>query len=141
MKRIDLNLSRTIAATPTEVYDVWLDPKSPGGPWFGADRVILNAVPDGLFYHSVNHQDRVWAHYGRFLRLERGQVIEHTWMSEATRGFDTVVTITLEKTSDGTLLSLRHVGVPDDELGRSHAEGWGFIISAIEQRFPARKSA
>jgi hypothetical protein len=31
------------------VFDVWIDPKSPGGPWFGAERVILNPVVDGLF--------------------------------------------------------------------------------------------
>ncbi len=141
MKRIDIDLSRSIAATPSEVYAVWLDPQSPGGPWFGADKVILNAVPDGLFYHSVSHLGREWAHYGRFLRLELGKVIEHTWMSEATQGLDTVVTVTLEKSADGTLLKLRHTGVPDDELGRSHGEGWGLIIDAVAQRFPVRKSA
>ncbi len=34
-----------------------------------------------------------------------------------------------------TLLTLRHTGVPDDDFGRQHAEGWGFVLGIIEQRF------
>lgn len=30
----ELTVKRTIPATPAEVYDVWLDAKSPGSPWF-----------------------------------------------------------------------------------------------------------
>jgi uncharacterized protein YndB with AHSA1/START domain len=44
MKRIDVTVSRVIPASPAEVFRVWLDPKSPGSPWFGSERVILNAV-------------------------------------------------------------------------------------------------
>lgn len=47
------------------MFDVWLDSKSPGSPWFGAERVILNPVVDGVFYHCVRHEGRAWAHYGR----------------------------------------------------------------------------
>jgi uncharacterized protein YndB with AHSA1/START domain len=46
MKLTDITVSRTIPAPAEEVFDVWIDPKSPGGPWFGADRVILNPVVD-----------------------------------------------------------------------------------------------
>jgi uncharacterized protein YndB with AHSA1/START domain len=53
-KQTELTLTRTIRANPAEVYDVWLDTKSPGGPWFGCNRVILDAKVDGLFYHSTS---------------------------------------------------------------------------------------
>jgi uncharacterized protein YndB with AHSA1/START domain len=135
MNRIDLTVARTIPAKPAEVFDAWLDPKSPGGPWFGALRVILDPVVDSLFYHCVRHEGRTWAHYGRFLRLDRPRTIEHTWMSEATRGVETTVTLTLEKVDGGTLVTLRHADVPDDELGRRHEEGWKFVLGAIEARF------
>jgi hypothetical protein len=36
-----------------------------------------------------------WPHYGRFIRLDRGRAIEHTWMSEATRGLEATVAIAL----------------------------------------------
>ena len=135
MSSIDINLSRTVNATPEQVFNVWLDATSPGGPWFGAERVILQPQPDGLFYHCVQHQNRPWAHYGRFTRIEKPRVIEHTWVSEATQGRETVVTLTLEPRGRGTEVTLRHSGVPDDEMGRRHKDGWGFTLDAIAKRF------
>ena len=135
IKTTDLTITRTINAAPETIYDIWIDPKSPGGPWFGSDRAIVNAVVDGLFFHSMTHQGHVWAHYGRFIALERGARIEHTWMSEATKGLETVVTITLAATDGKTELVLRHAGVPDDDLGRQHAEGWGWMGDLLVQKF------
>ena len=134
MNRIDLTLSRTIKAKPEEVFDVWLDTRSPGGPWFGCERVILQPVVDGLFYHCVRHEGRLWAHYGRFIRLERPRLIEHTWVSEATRGVESIVTLDLVPRGDETALTLRHSNVPDDAMGRRHEEGWNFVLSAIAGR-------
>jgi uncharacterized protein YndB with AHSA1/START domain len=139
-KKTELTVSRTIPASPAEVFDVWLDTKSPGGPWYGSEKVILNATVDGLFYHGYRHEGRLWAHYGRFIRLERGRVIEHTWMSEATRGLESTVTITLEPQGDGTLLTLRHAELPDDELGRQHEEGWKLSVGAVVDRFTQKRS-
>jgi uncharacterized protein YndB with AHSA1/START domain len=130
-----LTVKRTVAATPAEVYDVWLDSRSPGSPWFGSARAIVSPVVDGLFYHSVDHAGRSWAHYGRFIALERGKRIQHTWMSEATRGLESVVTVTLEARGKDTEVVLHHANVPDDELGRQHAEGWASILGSIAERF------
>lgn len=135
MERIDLTVTRMISASPEEIFDVWIDPKSPGSPWFGAERVILAPAVDGLFYHAVRHEGRVWAHYGRFLRLERPHLIEHTWVSEATRGLESVVTVTFHLRSGRTEVVLRHAGVPDDRLGRQHEAGWGWVLSTLAERF------
>ena len=131
IKTTDLTVSRTIPAPPERVYDVWLDHTSPGGPWHGAKKVILDARVDGLFYHAMEWEGTTWPHFGRFLALERGRRIEHTWMSPATKGLESVVTITLEPRGNETLLSLRHSGVPDDELGRQHQQGWTWITDAV----------
>jgi hypothetical protein len=61
MKLTEVTVTRTVPATAGEVFDVWIDAKSPGGPWFGSHRVILSAVTDGLFYLAVKHEDA----YGR----------------------------------------------------------------------------
>jgi uncharacterized protein YndB with AHSA1/START domain len=137
-KQIELTLSRLIPAEPGEVYDVWLDPKSPGGPWFGSKRVILDPKVDGLFYHLVEHAGMEWAHYGRFLALDRAAKIAHTWISEGTRGLESTVTVTFEPDPEGTRVTLRHAGVPDDDFGRQHKEGWAFMLESIEQRFRKR---
>jgi uncharacterized protein YndB with AHSA1/START domain len=137
-KQTVLTLTRTIAASPSEVYDVWLDPKSPGGPWFGSKHVILDARVDGLFYHAVAYDGRDWAHYGRFVTLDRPRRIEHTWVSEGTRGLESVVTLTFEPDGSQTRVTLHHAGVPDDDFGRQHGEGWGYVLGAIEERFSKR---
>jgi uncharacterized protein YndB with AHSA1/START domain len=133
-KRTDLELTRLIAARPEPIFDVWLDTKSPGGPWFGAKRAIVDPRVDGLFYHCVAFQDQEWAHYGRFIALDRPHRIEHTWVSEGTRGLESVVSLTLEPRGEQTHVTLRHTGVPDDEFGRQHAQGWSFVLDAIARR-------
>jgi hypothetical protein len=50
MKTIELELTRTIPASPIEVFDGWLDPKCPGTPWSEADKLVLDPKVDGLFY-------------------------------------------------------------------------------------------
>ena len=135
MKTFDLTVSRTVRGAAEEVFDVWLDPKSPGGLWYGVERVILNPVVDGLFYHSVKHEGRSWPHYGRFIRLDRGRRIEHTWVSEATRGLESIVTVTLAPADGGTEVTLRQTNVPDDEMGRGHEGGWTWYLSALAERF------
>jgi uncharacterized protein YndB with AHSA1/START domain len=104
----------------------------------GAARVILDAKVDGLFYHCVSHEGHEWAHYGRFVALDRPKRIEHTWVSEGTRGLESVVTLTFETKDGETLVTLRHSGVPDDDFGRQHREGWAFILDAIGKRFATR---
>lgn len=141
MTLCDLTVSRTIAASPEEVFDVWIDPSSPGGPWFGAHRAIVHPVVDGLFYFAVQHEGRIWPHYGRFLTVDRPRTIEYTWISEATRGLETVVTVTLEPQGGKTHVTLRHTGVPDDDMGRQHQGGWEWMLSALGDRFDARAEA
>lgn len=138
MNTIDITLSRSVAATPEQVFDVWLDPNSPGGPWYGAQRTILHPVPDGLFYHCVGHEGRSWAHYGRFVRLDRPGLIEHTWVSEATQGIETFLTLTFAPHGAETLVTLRHAKVPDDAMGRRHEEGWTYTLNALATRFAKR---
>jgi uncharacterized protein YndB with AHSA1/START domain len=141
MQTTEIIVTRTIPATPDEVYDVWIDPKSPGGPWFGATKVIVNVVVDGLFYLAVGHESKMWPHYGRFTKLERPKIVEHTWMSESTKGLESVVALTLEKRGAETLVTLRHMGVPDDEEGRKHKEGWDWVLSMLDQSVVKRKGA
>ena len=135
MKTQEITVTRIIRGPADEIYDVWLDPKIPGGVWFGVARVILNPVVDGLFYHLVQHEGRAWAHYGRFITLERGRAIEHTWMSEATKGLESVVSITLVPREDGTEVTLRHTNLPDDEMGSEHRGGWTWYLDTLNQRF------
>jgi uncharacterized protein YndB with AHSA1/START domain len=141
MKLTEVTVSRTIPASPESVFDVWMDPKSPGGPWFGSDRVIVNPVVDGLFYFAVKHEGRSWPHYGRFLQIERPRLVEYTWMSEGTKGAESIVTVTMEARGEQTEVTLRHSGVPDDEMGRKHKDGWAWVLSALAESLASRRPA
>ena len=141
MNLTEITVARTIPAPAEKIFDVWIDPKSPGGPWFGADRAILNPVVDGLFYLAVKHEGRRWPHYGRFLQIDRPRRIEHTWMSEGTKGAKSLVTVTLEPRGEQTEVTIRHSGVPDDELGRKHEMGWAWILSAMADVLSSGRAA
>jgi uncharacterized protein YndB with AHSA1/START domain len=135
MKLTDITVTRAIPASAEQVFDVWIDPKSPGGPWFGAKRTIINPAVDGLFYFAVSHQGRVWPHYGRFLTIERPRRVEHTWVSEGTKGVESIVAVSFEARGEQTEVTLRHTGVPDDDMGRQHQEGWTWVLSMLAERF------
>ena len=135
MKTFDLTVTRSIPASAEEVYDAWLDTRSPGGLWFGVDRAIINLAVDGLFHHVVKHENRGWPHYGRFIRLERGRAIEFTWVSEATRGLESVVSVSLAPRNGSTEMTLRHSNLPDDEMGREHQGGWTWYMDVLVQKF------
>ena len=62
-------------------------------------------------------------------------------MSEATRGLESIVTVTLESRDGGTEITLRHANVPDDELGRSHKDGWSWYLNTLAERFEKRQPA
>jgi uncharacterized protein YndB with AHSA1/START domain len=138
-KTIDLTVTRTIPAAPGDVFDAWLDSKSPGSFFFG-HRAILDTKVDGLFYLAMGHEGREWPHYGRFITLDRPGKIVHTWVSEGTRGLESIVTLTFAPKGAETEVTLRHAGVPDDDFGRQHGEGWGFVLGAIEERFARRRN-
>ncbi len=138
MNLTELTVTRTIPAPASEVFDVWLDPKTPGSLWYGVERVILNLAVHGLFYFAVKHEGRIWPHYGRFLQIDRPNRVEFTWVSEATKGLESIVLVTLEPKGDHTEMTLRHSGLADDEMGRGHKEGWTWTLSMLEQRLAAR---
>jgi len=146
MKLIDLEVARFIPGPPGEVFAVWFDPESPGGPWHGAEKVLMNLAVDGMFYFGVARAEAraknaaladggALGHFGRFTAIDRPRAAEHTWMSEHTRGLETTVTVTFEKHQAGTQMTIVHRGIPDDELGRAHERGWTSLLSRVAEHF------
>jgi len=62
-------------------------------------------------------------------------------MSEATQGAESVVGVTMAAREDETGITLRHSGLPGDELRQQHTQGWTWILSALEQGLASRRSA
>lgn len=136
IKTMELTLTRTIPASPAEAFDGWLDRTNPGTPWKDADKLLLDPRVDALFYFHVTMSDGAdVGHFGRFDVLDRPGRIRYTWMSRFTRGLESVVTVTFQKKGEDTLLTLNHAGLPDDELGRMHDQGWKHYLGLLEKQF------
>jgi uncharacterized protein YndB with AHSA1/START domain len=134
MKTIDVTVSRLIPGPVDEVFDVWLDPQRPGGPWSIAKKAIVQARPDGLFYFGIERSPQLNPHYGRFITVERPRLLVHTWMSEYTSGLETMVEVTFESTATGTQMTIFHRGIPDTEGGRSHEKGWNYFVDLLAKQ-------
>jgi len=137
-KTIELKFTRTIPASPAEVFAAWMDPKHPGNPWSDARKVILDPRVDGLFYFATA-KDESWPHYGRFLEIDRNRRAQYTWMSPFTRGLESVVTVTFEEQGTDTRLTLTHANLPDDDFGRLHDEGWNGCLGLFVEPFAPRR--
>jgi len=139
MKLIDVTVSRVIPGKPAEVFDVWLDPACPGSPFHGAAKMLITATVDGLFFWGHGNGTRTVPHYGRFTRIDRGKLVEHTWMSESTHGLESTVSISFEPHADGTQMTIQHRGLPDNDDGRGHEGGWNYFLGALAKARGASK--
>ena len=130
-KTIEFRFERVIPASPEVVFDGWLDPKISGTPWNAAERFLLNAKIDGLFFWHLKGT----SHYGRFTAFDRPGRMQHTWVSPNTLGLESLVTVTFKKHDEATLMTLVHSGLPDHELAGGHERGWNYFLSTFLEQF------
>jgi uncharacterized protein YndB with AHSA1/START domain len=130
-KKLAFKVERTVPASPSELFDAWLDSKIPGTPWNAAERFILNSKVDGLFYWTLKGM----SHYGRFTEFERPSRIQHTWVSPNTLGQESTVTVTFAAHGDDTLVTLVHSDLPDHEVARGHENGWRYFLDVFHEQF------
>jgi uncharacterized protein YndB with AHSA1/START domain len=108
-------LSTVIPASPTEIYQAWLD------------SIIHSEMTGGEANMSeeVGADVSAWDGYitGRNLELVPGERIVQSWRTTEFDDVyeDSIVTILLQEADDGTLLTLEHSNVPDAQ--KSYEEG------------------
>jgi hypothetical protein len=67
--------------------------------------------------------------------VERPSRIQHTWVSPNTLGYESMVTVTFKKQGEGTLMTLIHSDLPDDDKARSHEKGWNYCLNIFPEQF------
>jgi uncharacterized protein YndB with AHSA1/START domain len=117
-----VEVERRIAAPPDEVFGYLTDPRK-YVRWKGLE-AQLDPRPGGRYRVQMTEDSAV---AGSFVAVEPPTRVVFTWgwegNDELPPGTSTVE-ITLTEDGDGTLLKLRHSGLPDAASADLHRTGW-----------------
>lgn len=127
---------RQLASPPYVIFDAWTSERF--DKWFAVPgTVLMKPEVNAPFFFESEFEGNRHPHYGRFLRLVPGRLIEMTWLTAmGTQGHETVVTVELAPAGDGTELKLTHSGFPDEAMADGHSHGWKQGLEILDQAFP-----
>jgi uncharacterized protein YndB with AHSA1/START domain len=127
---------RVVSAQPAAVFRAWTDGMD---TWFAAPGTLTTDVCEGgLFFFETRFEGQRHPHYGRFLRLAEDALIEMTWVNAAgTHGEESVVRIELAERDGGTLVRVRHSGLPDEASRKRHDEAWPQVLEVLDEALRA----
>jgi len=136
-----LRIVRVLPAPPEEIFDAWTDAASLA-VWMAPGSVSRSVVEldprvGGRFRIVMRGPDRDHAHEGEYLVVDRPRRLVFSWISEATGGRATTVSVELAPHGSGeTELTLTHEGLPDELARERHGSGWGDILRKLGGSVP-----
>jgi uncharacterized protein YndB with AHSA1/START domain len=133
-------VERRISASPEKVFAYFTDPVR-YRLWQGVD-AELDPRPGGTFRVAMTGQSQQIVR-GEYLEVDPPRRIVFTWGYEGNTGLlpgKSTVEVTLQPDGDGTVLRIRHRGLPSSAACRFHEWGWELsldrFMAVVESRDP-----
>jgi uncharacterized protein YndB with AHSA1/START domain len=134
---------RTIAASPEELFDAWLD----------AQALAIWMRPMGIRHTSAKTEPRVggsyeiimqgdentYPHHGTYQIIDRPRRLVFTWLSHGTEGLTSLVTVDFLPLGERTEVVVTHEQLPESAR-ESHTRGWTSGIERLDA-FCTQRSA
>ncbi|MCU1450363.1 MAG: activator of Hsp90 ATPase 1 family protein [Acidimicrobiales bacterium] len=126
-----IELERRVAASPETLFAYFTDPER-YRLWQGVD-AELDPRPGGIFRVTLTGQSGQVAR-GEYLEVDPPNRVVFTWGYEGNDGLHpgaSTVEVRFTPDGDGTLMTLRHSGLPSDMACRFHIWGWDATLDRL----------
>jgi len=136
-----LTLKRRLPAPPAKVFAAWTDPEKIKR-WMGpGDIVTERAVSDpragGRYRIEMRSPDGKPHNVGGVYReVVANEKLVFTWAWDAAPGdepYESLVTVLFKPDDGGTLLTLTHERLFDEESREGHEKGWNGALDKLEK--------
>jgi len=135
-----LTLKRKLKASPAQVFSAWADPKKivhwfgPNETQDGSVQAEMDVRPGGRYRLGFKTQD---GEYHEVRGVYREVVLDNrlvfTWAWHSTPERQSLVTVTVAKDGDGTLLTLNHEQFFDEKARDGHQRGWTGTLEKLDR--------
>lgn len=131
-----VTIVRRIKASPARVWSAITQPEQMA-QWWGPDAgptldVVADVRPGGKFsvrFRLMNGEEHNPT--GIYQDVVPEKRLVFTWDLPEMAESKSLVTFTLEPFDDGTILTLTHEHLPDDEACESHEQGWNGLLDKL----------
>jgi uncharacterized protein YndB with AHSA1/START domain len=133
-----LTLKRRINAAPAKVLAAWIDPAKVSR-WMGPEGVVvlgaeIEARAGGRYCWTMRSPDgETHEVSGVYREIVPDRKLVFTWTWKSTPERESIVTVTFTPDGDGTILTLTHEQLFDEDVCARHQHGWIGSLDKLEK--------